>query len=103
MPKMPPDRAVQFLAFDALEGFRDLIEPAPQPERGRTAGTAEEEIALFFSRLRPGDALSLLVREDSGEESVSGILAGIDLPYRTLYLREKAIPFENILKIRRVQ
>ena len=101
MRRPPPERASQFLAFDALEGFRAMIGEG-FPEEGVPAGESDEEISSFLASLRPGDAVRLLLREDAGTGRIEGVCTGINLPFRMLFLSSASVPFERIIAAERV-
>lgn len=86
-------RAKQFLPFDSLTGFRDIL---------KKVENNSFEKSLLFDSLKCGD--KVLVKYFCGEsilESI-GTLRRVDLKRKKLYLVDSIIDLEDILSIKKI-
>ena len=95
------ERAKQFLPFDSLKGFYDLVrieEKIITPRRILT----EDELAILsfkFNQLEIGKMVMIEHYVTDGYVKTEGLIAKIDEVYKTITIVQTVIHFEDIVDI----
>lgn len=95
------ERAKQFLPFDSLKGFYDLVhneEKIITPRRILT----DDELAILsfkFSQLEVGKMVMIEHYVTDGYVKTEGMIAKIDETFRTITIVQTVIHFEDIVGI----
>lgn len=101
-----PDRAAQFVPFAALSGYYDLVRKQERIPEERHECSPEEVMAISrtLAQLRTRDLVRVTYyREDESRyQTVEGGVACVEPDARVLQVVRTRIPFEDILRIRRL-
>jgi len=95
------DRAKQFLPFDALKGFFQIIKDNEYKEDNRIYLSDEllEELDVLMHSLKRGDLIEVKHYEDNHYILTTGMLGLIDIEHRRLQVVKKKINFDDIVGI----
>ena len=96
------DRAKQFLPFNSLRGFYDLVKNKEKiVEKRRELSCDELEILAFkFNQLVVGKVVLIRYYEVDGYISFEGMITNIDLIFKTISLVDTKINLDDIIEIR---
>ena len=96
------DRAKQFLPFNSLRGFYDLVKNKEKiVEKRRELSCDELEILSFkFNQLVVGKVVLIRYYEVDGYISFEGMINNIDLIFKTISLVDTKINLDDIIEIR---
>ena len=96
------DRAKQFLPFNSLRGFYDLVKNKEKiVEKRRELSCDELEILSFkFNQLVVGKVVFIRYYEVDGYISFEGMITNIDLIFKTISLVDTKINLDDIIEIR---
>lgn len=96
------DRAKQFLPFNSLRGFYDLVKNKEKiVEKRRELSCDELEILSFkFNQLVVGKVVLIRYYEVDGYISFEGMITNIDLIFKTISLVDTKINLDDIIEIR---
>lgn len=97
------DRAAQFMPFDALAGYYELVrkqERVAEPRRELTEEAAER-LSRKLSQVRRGDLVRVTYYDWDGYISRVGVVEQVDAPFHMLRLKGQSIPFDDIYDIER--
>lgn len=95
------DRARQFLPFNSLRGYYDLVKKA-EIVRSKRKVLAEEEAMLLSNKLslvKRGMLVKVTYYQDYGYISLEGMVSNIDLVYKTITIVSKKILIDDIIDI----
>ena len=99
------DRARQFMPFAALKGYHELAheqEFVRQPRRDMTDERARI-LSETVATLRKGDRVRAVHYENGAYATACGVIASVDLAFRSLAIEKKRIFFDDILSLERLQ
>ena len=96
------DRAKQFLPFNSLRGFYELVKNREKiVEKRRELSCDELEILSFkFNQLVVGKVVLIKYYEVDGYVTFEGMITNIDLIFKTITLVETKIKLEDIVEIK---
>lgn len=102
-PMPPSRRAKQFMAFDALKGFKEAIaakERFTEPRR-ELSDTRIQEINKKLTELTPGQLTSVVFYDELEENylQITGSVKKIDYRCDILRIGETAIDFQEIYEL----
>lgn len=99
---MPNDRAKQFMPFQALNGYFELLEEAEIyiTEKKELNKEEERELNEVFSIIRKGSIIEIIYYDKSGYRIRKGIVNSIQKENRKIVVVKEEIFFENIWKIK---
>ncbi len=102
MKRTKADRARQFMPFDALKGYTELIstqektkEPKREPSEERAAELNEK-----VRKIRKGDEISVVFYEGDGYVEMTGKVGKIDFVFKFIELCGNTIYFKDIYDIK---
>lgn len=95
------ERAKQFIPFDALKGFRELLKEkekviVPKVELSEEAG---EELDRKLRAVKRNDVVTVIYFQKGEYLKVTGMVARLDMTARVLQIVNTKIAFEDIYKI----
>lgn len=95
------ERAKQFIPFDALKGFRELLKEkekviVPKVELSEEAG---EELDRKLRAAKRNDVVTVIYFQKGEYLKVTGMVARLDMTARVLQIVNTKIAFEDIYKI----
>lgn len=95
------DRAKQFLPFDALKGFREMLTLVEKQKQDKKNFTGEffEELNEKIRNLKKGMNIKVTYYYDLNYIETSGIIKKIDEVNQTLILLNTIISFDDIMDI----
>jgi len=95
------DRARQFLPFDALKGFREmLLEKEREIEERRELSLDNiEAIDLTFKDINIGTKIKIIYYDEYHYIEIIDIVKRIDNIDKKIYLNNKIIDFKDIIRI----
>lgn len=99
------DRARQFMPFAALKGYHELAheqEFVRQPRQDMTDERARV-LSETVAALRKGDRARAVHYENGAYATACGVIASVDLAFRSLAIGKKRISFDDILSLERLQ
>lgn len=101
MVKKNADRARQFLPFNSLRGYYDLVRKEEIIKTDKK--TLDEDEAQIVSnnlaKLRRGMLVKITYYQDYGYTSIEGMVSNIDYIYHTITIVSKMINFSDIIKV----
>lgn len=94
--------ARQFLPFDGLRGYGDLLQEAERErEEKRTLSEDRAKVLnAIMSRVRRKDRLQVVFYDEDSYCTLEGTVETVDIPGRRLCLQGREIPFEDLWEIR---
>ena len=97
-------RAKQFIPFDALKGFYELIDNEKKITNIKKELSDDMESALNdkLCSISKGDKVIIKYYYNVDYIETSGIIKKIDYTYRKLYIMNTIINFDDILNIERI-
>lgn len=97
-------RARQFLPFNGLKGYGELLTEAREEEEEEQPLSEDRAQKLddILGHLRKGDHLHLTFYESGRYRTLEGMLESIDRPWHFLRLGGKNISFRHIWEIRKI-
>ena len=101
MKKDKADRARQFMPFDALDGFRALIEEQDKVVEKRKE-LSEERIEMLNERIRKvrkGERIIITYYNRDGYVKKDGIVSGFDFALKYIRVVDTKIYFEDMFDI----
>ncbi len=101
-PKMSQaDRAKQFMPFDALKGFRELLREKERVLVPKATLTEDKQAELDYKihRIHNQDMVTIVYFEKDAYVKVTGIVTRIDPGSRILKVVNTKIPFDDIYEI----
>ena len=95
------DRAVQFMPFDALKGFREALEKAEKVSEDKKEFCDDyfKELNNTISDLKVGDKVLIKHYYELEYVETIGIIKKIDIIYRKLYLINSIVEIDDIIEI----
>lgn len=98
---MQSKRAKQFMPFDALTGYFELINEAEKLQIDKRDLTVEEEHKLnrVFLQLKKGMLVHIVYYDKDAYYSKEGIVSNINFELKYITIVKNRILFENILDI----
>lgn len=95
------DRARQFLPFDALKGFKEmLLEKEREIEERRELSLDNiDAIDIIFKDINIGTKIKIVYYDEYKYIETIDIIKRIDNVYKRIYLNNKIIDFKDIIKI----
>lgn len=95
------DRARQFAPFSALKGFHELAKEKERivAEKRELSEDKQKELSDKMILVRKGMMIKLVCFESGEYISVEGMVAAIDLVFRTITVVKKKIPFDDIFEL----
>lgn len=95
------ERAKQFIPFDALKGFRELLKEkekviVPKVELSEEAG---EELDRKLRAVKRNDVVTVIYFQKGEYLKVTGMVVRLDMTARVLQIVNTKIAFEDIYKI----
>lgn len=98
---MQNKRAKQFMPFDALTGYFELINEAEKLEINKRELTPDEEYKLnrVFLELKKGMVVHIVYYDKDAYYSKDGIISNINMELKYITIVKTRILFENILDI----
>lgn len=95
------ERAKQFIPFDALKGFRELLKEkekiiVPKVELSEEAG---EELDRKLRAVKRNDVVTVIYFQKGEYLKVTGMVARLDMSARVLQIVNTKIAFEDIYNI----
>ncbi|MBE6138100.1 MAG: hypothetical protein E7176_06885 [Erysipelotrichaceae bacterium] len=98
---MQNKRAKQFMPFDALTGYFELINEAEKLEINKRELTPDEEYKLnrVFLELKKGMVVHIVYYDKDAYYSKEGIISNINIELKYITIVKTRILFENILDI----
>lgn len=95
------DRARQFLPFDALKGFREmLLEKEREVEQVKELSLDNiDAIDIIFKDINIGTKIKIVYYDEYKYIETIDIIKRIDNVYKKIYLNNKIIDFKDIIKI----
>lgn len=95
------DRARQFLPFDALKGFKDLIKEVERVKVNKKELTEEniEKLSKTILSLEKGMMVRVIYFEQDEYLKLEGIVSKIDITNRFIMIVKKRISLDDIFEI----
>ena len=95
------DRARQFLPFNSLRGYYDLVKKAQIVKADRKVLAEEEAIIISdkLNKLKRGMLVTITYYKDYGYIDITGMIANLDLVYRKITIVSEIINFDDIINI----
>ena len=95
------DRARQFLPFDALKGFKDLIKEVERVKVNKKELTEEniERLSKTILSLEKGMMVKVIYFEQDDYLKLEGIVSKIDITNRFIMIVKKRISLDDIFEI----
>ena len=95
------DRARQFLPFDALKGFKDLIKEVERVKVNKKELTEEniEKLSKTILSLEKGMMVRVVYFEQDEYLKLEGIVSKIDITNRFIMVVKKRISLDDIFEI----
>ena len=95
------DRARQFLPFDALKGFKDLIKEVERVKVNKKELTEEniEKLSKTILSLEKGMMVRVIYFEQDEYLKLEGIVSKIDITNRFIVIVKKRISLDDIFEI----
>lgn len=95
------DRARQFLPFDALKGFKDLIKEVERVKVNKKELTEEniEKLSKTILSLEKGMMVKVIYFEQDEYLKLEGIVSKIDITNRFIMIVKKRISLDDIFEI----
>ncbi len=95
------DRARQFLPFNSLRGYYDLIKEAEREKTEKKILDEDElkKLADTFNELKRGMIVKITYYDVDSYKVIVGMIAKIDVIYRNITIVKTNIPFDDILDI----
>lgn len=95
------DRARQFLPFDALKGFKDLIKEVERVKVNKKELTEEniERLSKTILSLEKGMMVKVIYFEQDEYLKLEGIVSKIDITNRFIMIVKKRISLDDIFEI----
>ena len=95
------DRARQFLPFDALKGFKDLIKEVERVKVNKKELTEEniEKLSKTILSLEKGMMVKVIYFEQDEYLKLEGIVSKIDITNRFIVIVKKRISLDDIFEI----
>lgn len=96
-------RARQFLPFNGLKGYGELLAEAKETEEKERPLSEDRarKLDALLGCIKKGDLLRITFYEAGRYRALEGALESIDLPFRFLRIEGKNIPFRHIREIRK--
>ena len=95
------ERARQFLPFNALTGYYEMIlekQRATEP-RKELSPDEIEALSAKLNNLHPTDTATVTYYDTDAYVVKTGVVTDVDFEFRTLTLLKTKIPFEDIFRI----
>lgn len=98
---MPNDRAKQFMPFNSLDGYFELLTEAEQESTPKRERTEDEDILLnqTIMRVKKGRMVRITFYDEKNYQMITGMVSHISLALKTIGIVKKEIRFEDILKL----
>ena len=95
------DRARQFLPFDALKGFKDLIKEVERVKVNKKELTEQniEKLSKTILSLEKGMMVKVIYFEQDEYLKLEGIVSKIDITNRFIMIVKKRISLDDIFEI----
>lgn len=95
------DRARQFLPFDALKGFKELVKEVERIKVSKKELTEEdiEKLSKTILSLEKGMMVKVIYFEQDEYLKLEGIVSKIDITNRFIMIVKKRISLDDILEI----
>ena len=95
------ERARQFLPFNALTGYYEMILKKQRVTEPKKELSPDEIDALSkeLKKIHRGERATVTYYDTDAYVNQTGSITDIDFAFQTLTLNKTKIPFENILKI----
>ena len=99
---MVSDRARQFLPFDALKGYKELIKEQERIKVSKKELTDDDAVYLskVLNSLKKGMMVEVIYFENDEYIKVTGMVSRIDLVNRYIFVVKKQLLLDNIWNIR---
>lgn len=99
---MVSDRARQFLPFDALKGYKELIKEQERIKVSKKELTDDDAVYLsnVLNSLKKGMMVEVIYFENDEYIKVIGMVSRIDLVNRYIFVVKKQLLLDNIWNIR---
>ena len=104
--KMPmSQRAKQFLPFDSLRGYYDLVREREKIKTEKKLLSQEEKdkISYKLSSIKKHDMVSIKYYNVDGYDVIEGMVSEIDIVYKTITVIKTKIRFLDIYEIELVK
>lgn len=98
---MPSDRAKQFMPFNSLNGYFELLREAEQVKMPRRERTEEEDIFLnqMILQVEKGMMVRVSYYEEINYQTITGLVSHISLELKTIGIVKRQIRFEDMLRL----
>lgn len=95
------DRAKQFLPFDSLRGYYDLVRKVEKIITPRKYLSQEEldKLSSIISKVKKGMIIKVTYYQTDGYVTLEGMISNIDIVYKKITIVETQINFKDIFKI----
>jgi len=95
------DRAKQFLPFNSLRGFYDLVNNAEKRIESRRRLTVDEVERLSFkiNQIRKGELIEVTYYLVDGYIKLTGMVTFIDDVYKTIKIVDEIVPIKDIIDV----
>lgn len=95
------DRAKQFLPFDSLRGYYDLVRKVEKVITPRKFLSQEEldKLSSIISKVKKGMIIKVTYYQTDGYVTLEGMISNIDIVYKKITIVETQINFKDIFKI----
>lgn len=95
-------RARQFLPFNGLKGYGELLAEAKEEEEEERPLSEDraQKLDALLGRMKKGDFLRITFYGAGRYRTLEGPLEAIDIPFRFLRIEGKNIPFCHIWEIK---
>ncbi len=95
------NRAKQFMAFDALKGFRELLEDEENINSLKKTLSEDdyEELSKKINKIKKGDNIEVTYFSDKKYHQLAGTLSNINFNYKTIIIDNIKIKFQDISNI----
>lgn len=95
------ERAKQFLPFNALRGFYNLVKNKEKiiMEKKELSSDELEILSYKFVQLKKGKIVKIKYYEQDGYVTFEGMITNIDTIFKTITLVDTLISFDNIIDI----
>lgn len=95
------DRAKQFLPFNALKGYYDLIRAKEVIVEDKKELSEEDikDLQFRLSQIKKGDVVKIKYYQSNAYTLIEGMVGKIDTIYHTITIVKKTINFDDIISI----
>lgn len=99
------ERAKQFMSFQALRGYEDMVQERTVIKSEKKEIT-DEQASILSERVKEinkGDMVEITYYEDGSYITFTGMVSNIDLTFKSITVVKKRIEFSSIYNLRKVE